>query len=414
LLYEELSKNQICLVVPLDFRKAFDKVDRSVLLHKLKWYNVDSKLIESFLNERSQYVCVNCNCSEKRSETLPTSLGVPQGACSSCLYFSILINDLPKALKHCKLVMFADDATLVIIGLPSELNELVRKLEEDLDCVAKWIRYSRLTLNYDKIHLMLVCKPSVRSTISLPNIKVNGHVLKLVNSVKILGLNIDQNLDWSDHMKVINRKCFAALSLIYPVKNLISLDSRKILAESLVLSKLYYASAVWFKCSKNIENQVNKIIRSAARFVLDKRKFDSISTDIVRELGWLDCKFKCKFEVLKIAYKLLNNFCPEYFHNYLLLSNPTVRTTRANKYYHAQSDGSSLYGSNSFKYFASNCWCNMPDLLKCDVSFNVFKKNILHLFRTELLDTLLMRIIPDVCNFSCIDSVLNYFSDDDE
>jgi hypothetical protein len=137
-----------------------------VLLRKLKWYNVDSKLIESFLNERSQYVCINCNCSMKRSETLSTSLGVPQGACSSFLYFSILVNDLPKVVKQCKLIMFADDATLVIIGPPSELNELVRKLE-DLDSIANWIKYSRLTLNYYKTHLMLVCKPSVRNTICL-------------------------------------------------------------------------------------------------------------------------------------------------------------------------------------------------------------------------------------------------------
>jgi hypothetical protein len=55
LLYEGLAKNRVCLVVPLDFRNAFDKVDRNVLLHKIRWYNVDSKLIDSFLNERSQY-----------------------------------------------------------------------------------------------------------------------------------------------------------------------------------------------------------------------------------------------------------------------------------------------------------------------------------------------------------------------
>jgi hypothetical protein len=245
LLYEGLAKNQICLVVPLDFRKAFDKVDRTVLIHKLKWYNVNSKLIQSFLNERSQFVSVNCSCSEKRSETHFTSLGVPQGACSSCLYFSILINDLPKVLKHCKLLMFADDTTLVIIGTPSELNELVRKLVEDLESISDWLKYSRLTLNYDKIYIMLVRKQSLRDKITLPIIKVNGHALQLVNSVKILGLHINHNLDWASHMKTINSKCYSALSMIYPIKNLISLESRKILAKSLVLSKLYYVACVW-------------------------------------------------------------------------------------------------------------------------------------------------------------------------
>jgi hypothetical protein len=413
LLYEGLAKNHICLVVPLDFRKAFDKVDKTVLLHKLKWYNVNTKLIDSFLSERSQYVSVNCICSEKRSEAQTTSLGVPQGACSSCLYFSILINDLPKILKHCKMFMFADDATLVIIGPASELNELVRKLKEDLNSVTDWLKYSRLALNYEKIYLMLVCKPSIRNKITLPNIAVNGHVLQLVNSIKIVGLNIDHNLDWTNHMKSVNRKCYAALNMIYPVSKLISFEARKIFAESLVLSKLYYASCVWFKCSKNIEKQINKIIRSASRFALGRFKFDSISMNIVRDLGWLDCKFRYKFEVLKVAYKLMNNFCPEYFVNYLPVSNPTVISTRSRSYI-SQSDASSVYGLNSFKYLASQYWCNVPDRLKCNVSFVIFKKNIYEMNKTELLEVLLRRTLPDVCNLSCIDSVLNYHSSDDE
>jgi hypothetical protein len=164
--------------------------------------------------------------------------------------------------------MFADDATLVIIGPASEFNELVCKLKEDLDSVADWLKYCRLALNYDQVYLMLVFKPSIRNKITLPNITVNGHVIKLVNSVKILGLNIDENLDWSNQMKSVDRKCYAALNLIYPVRNLISLESRKLLAESLVLSKLYFAPCVWFKSSKSIEYQVNKIIRSASRFAL--------------------------------------------------------------------------------------------------------------------------------------------------
>jgi hypothetical protein len=34
-MYESLAKGNVCIVVTLDLRKAFDKVDRDVLVHKL-------------------------------------------------------------------------------------------------------------------------------------------------------------------------------------------------------------------------------------------------------------------------------------------------------------------------------------------------------------------------------------------
>jgi hypothetical protein len=96
------------------------------------------------------------------------------------------------------------------------------------------MKFSRLTLNCEKIFLMLVCKPLTKLKITLPIVSINGHVLKIVNSVKILGLNIDDKLDWSVHVKAANRKCYATLSTIYPIRNIISYEPRKILAESLV------------------------------------------------------------------------------------------------------------------------------------------------------------------------------------
>jgi hypothetical protein len=94
----------------------------------------------------------------------------------------------------------------------------------------------------------------------------------------------------------------------------------------------------------------------------------------------------------------------------LCIFNPTVRATRSKNYCLSQKDGSSM----SFKSYASQCWCNVPDNLKRNVSYVVFKKNIYQLYKTELLETVLRRAVPIVCNLSCIDSVLNYHSDDDD
>jgi hypothetical protein len=80
-MYESFEKGNICIVVTLDLRKAFDKVDREVLLHKLHWYGINSVLIDSLLKERSQFVSLGCDCDTKISETKETQLGFPQGGC---------------------------------------------------------------------------------------------------------------------------------------------------------------------------------------------------------------------------------------------------------------------------------------------------------------------------------------------
>lgn len=63
----------------MDFAKAFDRVNHSLLLHKLQRYGITGTTltwIASFLKDRSQSVVVNNTCS------LPVSLrsGVPQGS----------------------------------------------------------------------------------------------------------------------------------------------------------------------------------------------------------------------------------------------------------------------------------------------------------------------------------------------
>jgi retron-type reverse transcriptase len=48
LLYLNRDKKLISIVVSLDIAKAFDKIDRDILLHKLSWYGVSPLLLKSF------------------------------------------------------------------------------------------------------------------------------------------------------------------------------------------------------------------------------------------------------------------------------------------------------------------------------------------------------------------------------
>jgi hypothetical protein len=119
-------------------------VDREVRIEKLKWYNVDSDLLQCLLSNRSQYVSCKWDGNNACSDTRYTHLGVPQGACTSCLFFNVMINDLPDVIKNCEIKLFADDGNLLINGAPCSLNTLTCDLEEDLCSVSTWLVRNRL------------------------------------------------------------------------------------------------------------------------------------------------------------------------------------------------------------------------------------------------------------------------------
>jgi hypothetical protein len=136
----------------LDFSKAFDMVDHAILLCKLKSFGLDNNSLnwfESYLTNRQQKTSIN----NTLSSSLPVSVGVPQGSILGPLLFIIYINDMPNIVKHCKIILYADDTLLYYS------SNLVKDIElcvnEDLHSICKWLDENLLTLNCAKSKFLL-------------------------------------------------------------------------------------------------------------------------------------------------------------------------------------------------------------------------------------------------------------------
>ena len=100
------SGNQADMVI-LDFAKAFDRVNHSLLVHKLLHYGVQenvSKWIDAFLRDRKQAVVVNSSSSD----LVDVRSGVPQGSFLGPALFLTYINYFPEQLTSLTR-LFADD-----------------------------------------------------------------------------------------------------------------------------------------------------------------------------------------------------------------------------------------------------------------------------------------------------------------
>ena len=128
----------------LDFSKAFDTVDHAVLLHKLKSVGLDDDSLSwfhSYLTSRRQITSIN----DTLSSSLPVTVGVPQGRIVGPLLFIIYVNDMPNVIKHCTIILYADNTLLYYSS--TSANDIKKYLNEDLNLISQWLADNLLTLN---------------------------------------------------------------------------------------------------------------------------------------------------------------------------------------------------------------------------------------------------------------------------
>ena len=134
-------------VLFLDFSKAFDKVDHTLLLHKLEHYGIRGQIllwITDFLSERRQQVIVEGHYSNAAEVTS----GVPQGSVLGPLLFSLFINDLPTNVQ-CNVKLYADDVLLyTTVRMEEDCHKL--KLQAYLNSLEQWVKKWNMVINRAK------------------------------------------------------------------------------------------------------------------------------------------------------------------------------------------------------------------------------------------------------------------------
>lgn len=129
----------------LDFKKAFDVVPHSLLLHKLSFLGIPKTLIDwikDYLSGRKQCVVIN----GVSSSTADVLSGVPQGSVLGPLLFLIFINDFPLGLKS-TVRLYADDCVLYC---PVKCFDDTTVLQSDLDKIVSWCAQWQMSLNLTK------------------------------------------------------------------------------------------------------------------------------------------------------------------------------------------------------------------------------------------------------------------------
>ena len=132
------------MAILLDLSKAFDTVDHSILIAKLKRYSFSTSslaLIKNYLSNRYSITKFkDCFSDKKLNEE-----GVPQGSILGPLFFIIFLNDFCFLLVKGEMMLYADDTTVSFAS--AEISTLFQVVTEDLKLISEWLKHNRLLLN---------------------------------------------------------------------------------------------------------------------------------------------------------------------------------------------------------------------------------------------------------------------------
>ena len=135
------------MLLLIDYSKAFDVLEHSILLQKLHHYGIRGIALEwfkSYLSDRNQFVTINNTDSSARD----ISYGVPQGSILGPLLFVIYINDLPGISNIATFILYADDANIIVTG--SNMHEVLQKINSIIHDLVNWVNCNGLALNLKK------------------------------------------------------------------------------------------------------------------------------------------------------------------------------------------------------------------------------------------------------------------------
>ena len=207
-------------------------------------------LIKSYLDQRKQFV----NFSGYESTCEKIDVGVPQGSVLGPLLFLVHINDLQNN-TNLKILNFADDTLLYRTFEKDTYLQDNENLNFELQKVSNWLKENKLKLNIDKTRTILFHpgKSVFWKNLNF-EVKIGKTAVKMVKSYKYLGVIIDNNLNWTEHIEMVKSKLLKAIGVLYKTRYFLNENSLYLIFNSLFMSHIRYGLLCWGRTNKTKTN----------------------------------------------------------------------------------------------------------------------------------------------------------------
>ncbi|GBP89456.1 RNA-directed DNA polymerase from mobile element jockey [Eumeta japonica] len=198
--------------------------------------------------------------------------GVPQGSALSPLLYSVYTNDIPRSSSGVQLALFADDTALYLRGQTE--RSIYPLLQMAIEELARWFQTWRIEVNAEKSAAISFIYRKGRSpevvARGTPSLRINNTPIPWQHTYKYLGITLDRNLHFRDHIKRVRKTAIFYQSRLKGMlgrNSKLSLRNKRTLYLMCIRTVLTYASPVFAHAAPNrlkkLQVLQNKFCRTA-------------------------------------------------------------------------------------------------------------------------------------------------------
>ena len=223
--------------------------------------------------------------------------------------------------------------------------------------------------------MILITSKHRQKSLSVPfSVDLNGTSIHLSSSVCNLGVTLDQNLSFQQHVSRTCQICYFELRRISSIRHYLSQDALKTLISAFVLSRIDYCNSLLAGCPKQLIHKLQKVQNNAATLICRTPKFDHISP-VDHTFHWLPVEQRIEYKLLLFAFKSVNNDGPLYLSDLLRLYIPSrqLRFSSDTRLLRIASFRLKSFGQRKFSYQASVLWNSLPISPRHSNSTSAFK-----------------------------------------
>ena len=202
-------------------------------------------------------------------------------------------------------------------------------------------------------------------------LNINGVEFTMESSVKLLGIEIDNKLNFEKHVSYICQKTSNQLNAICRLQAFMGHKEKEAMINTFVHSNFNYGCLIWHFSSKKSQNEIGKIYERSLKFL--SNDYVSSYAELRKKTTSVSMETKRLRRIVYEIFKTLNNLNPVFMKDIFHYS-PNLTHKKHNLYIHTQN--TARFESKSLRAFGANIWNTLPEHIKSTTSLLEFKKII--------------------------------------
>jgi len=205
--------------------------------------------------------------------------------------------------------MYADDHQIYFNG--TSIETVAFSLKKETENVSQWYKDNLLQANPNKYQILVIApQRGDNNATDTCTLKIDDQQIRSTKNLKILGINMDDELSFSDHISDICKKASQKVGVLTRLRNLISCETKLYLYLTAILPNLTYCHTVWHFCKVSDRSKLERVQERALRVIFNSK---TDTYDVLLSRAKLPSLYNRRLQDIAILmFKVKNGLAPDY------------------------------------------------------------------------------------------------------